>query len=412
MAKKHKRFKRKGASKSQIDQRLSKTARELYQGLREDALGSEGGADSVDFEDAWNEGGLGAQFDRPDMPSRLPARAPSASAGDELDESKLGPRSEGTVFALASGIAWVQDDDGRRHECTLPTKLAAHQQSSIAVGDRVVWAALADDSESSEDNGGGGTSTGDLRVLEVQERRTFLSRPDPLNPRLQRVVAANVDVVVQVASVVKPPLRPALIDRYLIAIQQGGAEPVLCVNKVDLLDDGDAPETRRQEAERQLADYRAMDLPLVWVSAASGEGLDELRSLLKGKTAAFVGHSGVGKSSLINALEPEVDAATGAVSEAYGTGRHTTTRSDLYDLGDFRLIDTPGIREMGLWNLDPPALRDYFPQFGQAAASCRFRDCSHFHEPECAVRRAVERGEVSRRRYETYLRILESLDES
>ena len=385
MAKKHKRFKRKGGSQSQFDQRLSKTAKELYEGLREEDL---------EFEEAWEDGGMAASFDSPRMPTRRPASATStdASRPDSAEDADLGPTTEATVYALASGIAWVRDDDGTRHECTLPTRLATHQQSSIAVGDRVLWAEAEQD---------------DLRVVNVLPRRTFLARPDPLNPRLQRVVAANVDIVVQVASVGKPPLRPALVDRYLIAIQQGGAQPVLCVNKVDVLD-----ESGRAEAERLLADYREMDLPLVWTSAKSNAGLDDLRGLMKGKTAAFVGHSGVGKSSLINALEPDVDAATGAVSEAYGTGRHTTTRSDLYDLGDFRLIDTPGIREMGLWDLDPAALRDYFPEFDDAAQSCRFRDCSHLHEPDCAVRRAVERGDVSRRRYETYLRILESLVES
>ncbi|MDA8018670.1 MAG: ribosome small subunit-dependent GTPase A [Thermoanaerobaculia bacterium] len=399
MAKKQKRFKRRGGSKSQLDQRLSKTARELYQGLREEDL---------EFEEAWDDGGLGASFGRASTPNRRSARSPRASSSgqrDGLDEADVGPTTEGTVYALASGIAWVQDDEGHRHECALPTRLAADQQSSIAVGDRVLWAPVATAHDASD------SSSDDLRVVEVLPRRTFLGRPDPLNPRLQRVVAANVDIVVQVASVVRPPLRPALVDRYLIAIQQGHAEPVLCVNKADLLDDSDDPETSRAKAELQLADYRALDLPLVWTSVKSGTGLDELRGLLEGKTAAFVGHSGVGKSSLINALAPEVDAATGAVSQSYGTGRHTTTRSDLYDLGDFRLIDTPGIREMGLWNLDPIALRDYFPEFEDAARSCRFRDCSHLHEPDCVVRRGVEDGDISRRRYETYLRILESLNE-
>ena len=407
MAKKHKRFKRKGSSQSQFDQRLSKTAKELYEGLREEDL---------EFEEAWEDGGMAASFDAPKMPARRPARPPTESdsqRAEARDEAHLGPTSEATVYALASGIAWVRDDSGARHECSLPTRLAANQQSSIAVGDRVLWAPVTEavmpnaSAEAEEP-----APPENLRVVDVLPRRTFLSRPDPLNPRLQRVVAANVDVVVQVASVVKPPLRPALVDRYLIAIQTGGAMPVLCVNKVDLLNAGDDPATSRSAAERQLADYRDLALPLVWVSAQTGEGLDELRRVLEGQTAAFVGHSGVGKSSLINALAPEVDALTGEVSEAYGTGRHTTTRSDLYDLGDFRLIDTPGIREMGLWNLDPAALRGYFPDFGDAGQGCRFRDCSHHHEPDCAVRRAVHQGNVSRRRYDTYLRILASLDET
>ncbi len=280
------------------------------------------------------------------------------------------------VVGLAKGRATVEKD-GNRLVLPLAPRLAAEQQSAVAVGDEVTVA--------------------DGVVRAVRPRRTWLGREDPLNGH-GRVIVANVDVVVVVVSVVAPPLHPRIIDRYLIAIARGGAQPLVAVNKIDLGD-----------AELSLLDpYRAAGIEVVPCSADSGIGLDDLRGRLEGKTCAFVGHSGVGKSSLMNALAPQIGQETGAVSDGYGRGTHTTTASSMFDLGGrTRLVDTPGIRSFGLGKLTLEELAWGFPEF--EGLGCRLRGCSHGHEPGCAVREAVERGELSGFRYETYLGLLEGM---
>ena len=243
------------------------------------------------------------------------------------------------------------------------------------------------------------------RITDVLARSSCLSRPDPHNPLVERVIAANIDVVVNVVSVRTPPLRPGLIDRYLIAIENSGAEPLICVNKADLITEDAA------EFESMLAPYRAIGIPVVLCSANTGQGLREMTDLLAGRLCVFAGHSGVGKSSLLNALVPGLEIATQAVSQIHETGRHTTTGSRLYTLpGGGMIIDTPGIREFGLWQVTPAQVRDYFHEFDTHSIKCGFSDCSHTHEPNCAVVPAVAAGLVSPARYESYRRIMDSIE--
>ncbi len=227
-------------------------------------------------------------------------------------------------------------------------------------------------------------------VSGIAPRRTTLSRKDPGNVHIDKVVAANIDLIVIVSAVDSPPFRPGLVDRYLLAAARGGVTPILCLTKTDLGDTAMADNFR---------------IPVVRYSKPTGKGLDELRDLLEGSTAVLVGQSGVGKSSLLNALAGEVRAKTGEISEATGKGQHTTTASRLYELENgARIIDTPGIREFGLGTITLEEVQQAFPEF--LDAGCRFRDCRHKEEPDCPVREA---GGI---RHSAYLRLLAEVENS
>jgi ribosome biogenesis GTPase len=309
---------------------------------------------------------------------------------DDLRDSGAGDidvHDAAIVIGIASGRCRVFHH-GQERDCMVPSEIAARQKSALAVGDRLVTE----------------TADGVCRLAAILPRRTVLSRSDPINPHRQRLIAANIDVVIHVVSVRKPPLRPRLIDRYLIAIQRGGAQPLICVNKIDLV-----PPDERAAELAPLETYRALEVPVIACSARGGDGLDALRGAVQGKTCALVGHSGVGKSSILNALDERLQLATGDLHRR-GTGRHTTTSSTLHDLGGGTLmIDTPGIREFGLWDLSPDTLRDYFPEFAEAAEYCRFNDCTHLHEPQCEVKDRVASGAISAARYDAYARLAEDL---
>ena len=302
---------------------------------------------------------------------------------------------EGQAVHVAAGRCRVRldddeaslEEDGVLVDAELTPELAATQRSDLAVGDRVVLT---------------GREAGRPVVEAALPRRTYLSRPDPHDPRVERVVAANVDVVVVVAALASPPLRPRLIDRYLVAIHRGGAEPVVAVNKVDLV-----PEDDRHRRLSVLQPLRSGGVPIFECSALEGTGLDALREHLRGRLTAFVGHSGVGKSSLLNALHPDLGLDTGAVDDESGQGRHTTTASTLHELpGGLRIMDTPGIRQFGLFVESADQVEAAFPDIETLAGSCRFTDCTHSHEPRCAVKEAVEEGRLPPQRHASYLRLL------
>jgi ribosome small subunit-dependent GTPase A len=271
------------------------------------------------------------------------------------------------------------------------TILLDENSPQVAVGDR----ALIDERDAGQE-----------RLVGIAPRRSVLSRPDPGNGHRELVLAANVDVTVIVASTAQPLFRPGLVDRFLITIQRGGITPVLVVNKMDLLESDESA----QALEAALKPYVDMGIEVFRISAESGAGLSNLRERLASETCVLVGHSGVGKSTILNGIDSQRERNTGGGREFDGKGRHTTTSSELTFLeGGTRLIDTPGIRSLGLWQITPTELAQYFPEFEEVALSCRFRDCSHLVEPDCGVRLALDAEKISAARYQVYARLYSEL---
>jgi ribosome biogenesis GTPase len=303
----------------------------------------------------------------------------------ELQAAAAAGAERGIVTGIVAGACTVLLDGGEVG-ATLSTDLAARQQSDLATGDDVLVERRGDS----------------RRVIAVLPRRSLLVRADPHVAQRRRAIAANVDVVVVVVAAEAPPLHPRLIDRYLIAVEHSGARPVLVVNKIDLVDDD-----RRHDLLARLQPYHALGMPVLPCSVERNEGIEEIRAALAGNTCVFVGQSGVGKSSLLNALDVDAAARVGEVRSGDGRGRHTTTASALYELpGGIRVIDTPGIRRFSVEDDDPAAIAAGFTEFAPLAAGCRYRDCTHVHEPGCAVRLAVEDGAIPRSRYESYVKLL------
>lgn len=274
-------------------------------------------------------------------------------------------------------------DEARVIRCSQRSNLP-----KLVSGDLVVW---------SEDGADGGVITA------LGERRNFFGRPTPEGQF--KAMAANIDLVLVVFAS-SPTPHVSLIDRYLVAIEQLSLSAVLVLNKLDLLNGEEL-----SKLDNMLSNYSEIGYPVHKVSAESGAGISELEQFLASKTTILVGQSGVGKSSLVNRLDSSKQANVGALSETWDRGTHTTTTSSLYHMAGFDLIDSPGIREFGLGHIDPDQVFDGFVEFRPYAGSCKFRDCSHQQEPGCSLQTAVESGDISIERVESYFRILDSLDE-
>lgn len=312
--------------------------------------------------------------------------APVSRPSDDAVPAAFDAASPNAVVVSPYGVLAFVESDGRQFLCRVADELTDGKTSFLAPGDAVEVAQLE----------------GEWFVVAVAPRRNKLGRPS-LAGRSERVIAANIDLLVVVASTARPRFVAGFVDRFLIAAEASGVEAMLCLNKVDLA----AP------PDEATSEYSRLGVDLVLTSCETGEGLDALRARLSGKMAVLAGQSGVGKSSLLNALSPELEVVVGEVSEATDKGRHTTTTSRLYRIPpDIRIIDTPGVRQLGVWGVTPEELAYYFPEIARFGAECRFRDCSHTHEPDCAVRAQVAAGGISERRYRSYLHILRDIAES
>jgi ribosome biogenesis GTPase len=292
-------------------------------------------------------------------------------------------RSTGSWYEVrdAAGEVWQARIRGR-------LRLSGRRSTNpVVVGDRVVC---------NSDEGG------EVWIEGILPRNNYIIRRASNLSKESHIIAANIDRTVVVATLFSPVTSPEFIDRFLVTCEAYRIPATIVLNKIDLA--GQFPEA----VERFTTVYRQAGYPVIHTSTVTGQGIDEFREYLHGKTTLVSGNSGVGKSTLIKTIEPGLDIRIGAVSRAHHKGMHTTTFSQMYPLsaGGY-IIDTPGIKGFGLIDIDPAELAHYFPDFGRFTAGCQYYNCTHVHEPGCAVMRSVEQGLISEERYISYLKMLE-----
>ena len=301
-----------------------------------------------------------------------------------IENEQLGPESEGLVVANYGATLDIESTSGTIYRCSFRQNI-----ETLVVGDRVIWQAIDD-------------SSGVITAL--TPRHNQLARPDSLG--VLKPIAANIDQLL-IVSAPLPAYSRELIDQYLAAAELSHITPIIVFNKIDLLDTA-----ATKEVNGDLDEYRKIGYQLIHASTRSEHGLDQLVELLKGKTSVFVGQSGVGKSSLVRAIMPEIEIAIGELSESSGLGQHTTSASRLYHLPHGgQIIDSPGVREFRLWQEEAERIIEGFVEFLPHLGHCRFRDCRHDNEPGCAILSAIKNGEISQRRLENFYRIRESLEQ-
>ncbi len=307
-------------------------------------------------------------------------------AEETLQSSDLGPETEGIIishFGTQVEVEGTQEPHvGISTRCNMRANLG-----QLVTGDKVVWRP--------KQNEGG-------VVVARADRDTLLQRPD-MHGRL-KPVAANIDFIVVVIAA-EPVPHANLIDRYLVAAETVDIPPVILLNKCDLID-----ESNKEELENLLSTYVDLGYRVIRTSTKDAAGMSQLYDFLQDRISVFVGQSGVGKSSLIGTLLPDIEISVGELSQKRKKGTHTTTTARLFHMpsgGD--LIDSPGIREFGLWHISEDELLEGFTEFRPHLGYCKFRDCSHEQEPGCAIREALEKGEITPHRFESYLRIRQSI---
>ncbi|MFL5243204.1 MAG: ribosome small subunit-dependent GTPase A [Gemmataceae bacterium] len=291
----------------------------------------------------------------------------------------------GRVLRVHGLQSIVETEDGRQFRCVvrgLLRNLATDERNIVTTGDRV-WLLPA---------------VGEDGIIErVEPRHGILTRA---SRGREHVLVANVDQVVIVMSLVEPDLKPHLIDRYLASAAQGQITPIVCLNKVDLVDPADF--------QPIVGLYSQLGISTIMTSATTQVGIDRLKERLHNRQTVFAGQSGVGKSSLLNVIQPELALRVREVSESTQKGRHTTTTAQLIrlDFGGW-VVDTPGIRQFQLWDIIPEEIEGFFPDFHPFVPLCAFPDCTHTHEERCAIKRAVKLHQISVQRYESYLGLFE-----
>lgn len=301
----------------------------------------------------------------------------------EVDDSKC---VSGRVIRIHGLESIVKAEDGQEFRCSIRgvlKSLASDLQHVVVAGDQVTIQLIDEEI---------------AVIVRVDNRKNLISRT---SRGRQQILAANVDRLLIVASAAEPMLKPNLIDRYLISSEKANIQPVIVINKMDLIDPADV--------QPLIGTWCQMGYPVILTSTESGFGITRLRELVQGVDTVVTGQSGVGKSSILNAIEPGLELKVSHVSAENQKGRHTTTAAELVPLkGGGYLIDTPGIRQFQLWDIIPEEVGGYFRDIRPFINSCRFPDCTHTHEDECGVKWAVADGKIDVRRYESYCQMRET----
>jgi ribosome biogenesis GTPase len=296
-------------------------------------------------------------------------------------------KSTGSWYTLAA-------NNGDVVACRLPGKLRLEelkQTNPIAVGDQVAVEIQSDD-------------TGIIK--QIFERKNMITRLATHGRRGQQIIATNIDLGIVVQSIRRPQFKTGFIDRFLITCEANDVKPLILINKMDLAKKGDLEEL----AEIQAL-YEKLGYDFITCSIEQPETIDNLKNFISGKTVTLMGPSGTGKSSILNALNPDLNLTVGEISDFSNKGKHTTTFAELLPIGDNSfVVDTPGIREFGLVDIDPADLSNFYVEMRELRTQCKYYNCTHVHEPNCAVSLAYENGEIHPSRYMSYLQIIESLD--
>lgn len=304
----------------------------------------------------------------------------------------------GTVYKSTGSWYTVKTMNGKFYECRIKGRFRLQGIKStnpIAVGDKVEF-------ELETKNN---TETGVIHRIE--ERANYIIRKSVNLSKQTHIIAANIDQVFLLVTIDNPPTFTSFIDRFLVTAEAYSVKTILLFNKIDTYDEEKLLEVKYLESI-----YRKIGYECIEVSAITGHNIEKVKSLMTGKVSMFSGHSGVGKSTLVNAIEPSLDLRTKELSELHMQGQHTTTFAEMFDLSfDAKIIDTPGIKGFGVVDMEKEEVGDYFPEFFALKQDCKFNNCLHLKEPKCAVKDALENDEVSYSRYRSYIQILEGEEE-
>ncbi|HEY4216660.1 MAG TPA: ribosome small subunit-dependent GTPase A [Gemmatimonadaceae bacterium] len=315
----------------------------------------------------------------------------------------------GVVLGGTGGVWRVRTEDGQTVEASMRGRLkksnsgkradGSLRRDTVLAAERTLKLAVGDDVCLERDD-----PSGAWAIAEIEPRRSQLARREPGGGQGERIVAANVDQVVVMFAAAKPDPHPRMLDRFLVIAEANDLPAQIVINKVELVGE--------DAARQRFEPYERAGYSVFYTSVKASLGLDEVRAMLAGRRSVVTGPSGVGKSSMLNALFPGANLRVGEISESVNKGQHTTVGAAMLPLpgaDDGYVIDTPGLREVGMWALSAEHLDRCFPELVGVRDDCRFADCSHVVEPDCAVRDAVERGDVSAERYDSYLKLLEEL---